>query len=38
MDYTWAKRLDLARKPANFISSISDDLGDELQYLGMPIS
>ena len=26
------------RKPANFISSISDDRGDELLYSGMPIS
>ncbi len=38
MDYTWAKRLGLIRKPANFISSISDDRGDELEYAGMPIS
>jgi len=28
----------LVRKPANFISSISDDRGDELEYAGMPIS
>lgn len=38
MDFTWAKKLGLVRKPANFISSISDDRGDELQYAGMPIS
>lgn len=38
MDYSWAKRLGLIRKPANFISSISDDRGDELTYAGMPIS
>lgn len=38
MDYTWAKRLGLIRKPANFISTISDDRGDELTYSGMPIS
>lgn len=38
MDYTWAKRLGLVRKPANFISSISDERGDELEYAGMPIS
>eukprot|EP00435_Cladocopium_sp_Y103_P007395 s713_g2.t1 len=25
MDYTWAKKLGMIRKPANFISSISDD-------------
>ena len=38
MDYTWAKRLGLVRKPANFISTISDDRGEELTYNGMPIS
>ena len=38
MDYTWAKRLGLVRKPANFVSSISDDRGEELKYSGMPIS
>jgi len=38
MDYTWAKKLGMVRKPANFISSISDDRGDELKYSGMPIS
>ena len=38
MDYNWAKRLGLIRKPANFISSISDDRGDELTYAGMSIS
>jgi len=37
MDYTWAKKLGLVRKPANFISSISDDRGSELSYGGMPI-
>jgi len=38
MDYQWAKRLGLVRKPAAFISSISDDRGDELKYAGMAIS
>ena len=38
MDYQWAKRLGLIRKPANFISTISDDRGDELTYAGVPIS
>mmetsp|Transcript_70293 Transcript_70293/g.147163 ORF Transcript_70293/g.147163 Transcript_70293/m.147163 type:complete len:663 (-) Transcript_70293:138-2126(-) len=38
MDYTWAKQLGMVRKPANFISSISDDRGDELKYCGIPIS
>jgi len=38
LDYTWAKKLGLVRKPANFISSISDDRGEELKYGGMTIS
>ncbi|KAK3284661.1 hypothetical protein CYMTET_7700 [Cymbomonas tetramitiformis] len=38
MDYTWAKKLGLVRKPSNFVSSISDDRGDELTYAGVPIS
>jgi len=38
MDYTWAKSLGLVRKPANFISSIADDRGEELKYCGIPIS
>ena len=38
MDFNWAKRLGLIRKPANFISTISDDRGEELCYAGMPIS
>ncbi|CAE7899149.1 ACLY, partial [Symbiodinium microadriaticum] len=38
MDYTWAKKLGMVRKPANFISSISDDRGEELTYCGMSIS
>mmetsp|Transcript_37166 Transcript_37166/g.87117 ORF Transcript_37166/g.87117 Transcript_37166/m.87117 type:complete len:1089 (+) Transcript_37166:59-3325(+) len=38
MDYTWAKKLGMVRKPANFISSISDDRGDELKYCGVAIS
>mmetsp|Transcript_17129 Transcript_17129/g.50644 ORF Transcript_17129/g.50644 Transcript_17129/m.50644 type:complete len:1108 (-) Transcript_17129:42-3365(-) len=38
MDYTWAKRLGMVRKPANFISTISDDRGEELRYAGTPIS
>lgn len=37
MDYTWARRLGLVRKPANFVSSISDDRGEELSYAGTPI-
>jgi ATP citrate (pro-S)-lyase len=38
MDYSWAKNLGLVRKPAQFVSSISDDRGEELTYSGMPIS
>jgi len=38
MDYTWAKNLGLVRKPANFISSIADDRGEELKYCGETIS
>lgn len=38
LDYTWAKQLGLVRKPANFISSISDDRGEELKYCGVKIS
>merc|ERR1719240_1721007 len=38
MDYTWAKKLGLVRKPANFISSIADDRGEELKYCGIYIS
>ncbi|KTW28461.1 ATP-citrate synthase subunit 1 [Pneumocystis carinii B80] len=38
MDYDWAQELGLIRKPASFISTISDDRGQELLYAGMPIS
>ena len=38
LDYTWAKRLGMVRKPANFISTISDDRGEELKYAGVLIS
>ena len=38
MDYGWAQELGLIRKPAAFISTISDDRGQELLYAGMPIS
>jgi len=38
MDYTWAKKLGMVRKPANFISSISDDRGEELKYCGVTIT
>jgi ATP citrate (pro-S)-lyase len=38
MDYTWAKKLGMVRKPANFISSIADDRGEELKYCGVTIT
>lgn len=38
IDYSWAQELGLVRKPAAFISSISDERGEELIYAGMPIS
>ncbi|EMR08955.1 ATP-citrate synthase subunit 1 [Pneumocystis murina B123] len=38
MDYAWAQELGLIRRPAAFISTISDDRGQELLYAGMPIS
>jgi len=38
MDYSWAQRLGLIRKPTSFLSTISDERGDELMYSGVPIS
>ncbi|XP_068220255.1 ATP-citrate synthase-like isoform X1 [Palaemon carinicauda] len=38
MDYNWARELGLIRKPASFMTSISDERGQELLYAGMPIS
>jgi ATP citrate (pro-S)-lyase len=38
MDFNWARKLGLVRKPTSFMSSISDDRGDELLYAGVPIS
>ena len=38
MDYSWAKSLGLIRKPSSFVSTISDERGEELLYAGMPIS
>lgn len=38
IDYAWAKELGLVRKPANFVSTITDDRGQELVYAGVPIS
>ncbi|KAK4685018.1 ATP citrate (pro-S)-lyase, partial [Tremellales sp. Uapishka_1] len=38
MDYQWAQKLGMIRKPAAFISTISDERGQELLYAGMRIS
>lgn len=38
MDYKWAQELGLIRKPAAFISTISDERGQDLLYAGMRIS
>jgi ATP citrate (pro-S)-lyase len=38
IDYKWAQELGMVRKPAAFISTISDERGQELLYSGMPIS
>ena len=38
VDYEWARKLGLIRKPSSFISSIVDERGEELVYAGMKIS
>ncbi|CAH7669494.1 ATP-citrate synthase [Phakopsora pachyrhizi] len=38
VDYKWAQELGMVRKPAAFISTISDERGAELLYAGMPIT
>ena len=38
VDYEWARKLGLIRKPSSFISSIVDERGEELIYAGMKIS
>lgn len=38
IDYKWAQELGMVRKPASFISTISDERGQELLYAGMRIS
>jgi ATP citrate (pro-S)-lyase len=38
IDYSWAKELGLIRKPAQFMTTICDERGEELLYAGMPIS
>jgi len=38
LDYDVALKQGIIRRPANFISTISDDRGEELRYCGVPIS
>jgi len=38
LDYNVALKQGIIRKPTNFISTISDDRGEELRYCGVPIS
>ena len=38
VDYNWARKLGLVRKPSGFLSGITDERGDELVYAGMPLS
>ncbi len=38
MEYATAVKEGIIRKPANFLSTISDDRGEELMYGNMPIS
>merc|ERR1719159_2096130 len=37
-DFAALKKAGMARKPANFVCSISDDRGEECTYAGCPIS
>ena len=34
MDYAWAREVGLIRRPATFLTSITDERGDELMYSG----
>jgi len=38
MDYSWAREVGLIRKPAAFVTSMTDERGDELMYSGVKIS
>ncbi|KAK0533603.1 ATP citrate lyase subunit 1, partial [Tilletia horrida] len=38
IDFKWAQELGMVRKPAAFISTISDERGSELMYSGVKIS
>lgn len=37
LDYDWARKLGLIRRPAAFVSSITDERGEELSYAGMKV-
>ena len=38
MDYSWAREVGLIRRPATFVTSMTDERGDELLYSGVKIS
>jgi ATP citrate (pro-S)-lyase len=38
MDYNWAREVGLIRRPAAFVTSMTDERGDELLYSGVKIS
>ena len=38
MDYNWAREVGLIRRPASFVTSMTDERGDELMYSGVKIS
>jgi len=38
VDYKWAQKIGMVRKTSTFMSSISDERGEELMYGGVPIS
>merc|ERR1711936_575318 len=37
-DYSWAREVGLIRRPAAFVTSMSDERGDELMYAGVKVS
>merc|ERR1719376_1499745 len=38
MDYNWAREVGLIRRPASFVTSMTDERGDELMYSGVKIT
>merc|ERR1712218_473321 len=38
MDYAWAREVGLIRRPASFVTSMTDERGEELMYSGEKIS